>query len=163
MSWTVCHYEKHFYCRLFEVVKIFPCPCVLASSSVRPLRDLHIQGFRVKWGLSCVIWPWGRQGPAATPRQHCPQMTQRCCKPNLFLCTIPCLLSGICPGPWAPSTMTMTPLSFIALAILATGNIMPPWQLTWSMMTARMLACYAKFQVLYAWQINGSKARLRNY
>ena len=42
LSWTVCHYEKHFYCRLFEVVKIFPCPCVLASSSVRPLRDLHI-------------------------------------------------------------------------------------------------------------------------
>ena len=36
----------------------------------------HIQSFRVKWGLSCVIGLLGRQGPAATLRQHCPQMTQ---------------------------------------------------------------------------------------
>ena len=35
-----------------------------------------VEGFRVKYGLSCVIGRSGRQGPAATLRQHCPQMTQ---------------------------------------------------------------------------------------
>ena len=42
-------------------------------------KNTSLQRFRVKWGLSCVIGPLGRQGPAATLRQHCPQMTQRCC------------------------------------------------------------------------------------
>ena len=36
-----------------------------------------IPGFRVILGLSCVIGPLGRQGPAATFGQHCPQMTRR--------------------------------------------------------------------------------------
>ena len=37
----------------------------------------NLQGFRVIKGLSCMIWPIGRQGLAATLGQHCPQMTQR--------------------------------------------------------------------------------------
>ena len=56
---------------------------------LQPRRDqwpVHlngpVQGFWVKWGLSCVIGPFGRQGPAATLRQHCPQMTQRRCTPE---------------------------------------------------------------------------------
>ena len=40
----------------------------------------ELQGFRVKWGQSCVIGLFGRKGPAAILRQHCPQMTRRRCK-----------------------------------------------------------------------------------
>ena len=38
-----------------------------------------VPGFRVKYGLSCVIGPLGRLGAATTLGQHCPQMTQRRC------------------------------------------------------------------------------------
>ena len=38
---------------------------------------LTLPGFRVILGLSCVIGPLGRQGPAATFGQPCPQMTRR--------------------------------------------------------------------------------------
>ena len=49
--------------------------------SVPPGKGMQdvLQGFRVEEGLSCVIGPFGRQGQAATLRQHCPQMTQRRC------------------------------------------------------------------------------------
>ena len=34
-------------------------------------------GFMSQLGTNCVIGPLGRQGPAATFGQHCPQMAQR--------------------------------------------------------------------------------------
>ena len=37
-------------------------------------KGFHVQGFRVKIGLSCVIGSLGRQEPAATLRQQCPRL-----------------------------------------------------------------------------------------
>ena len=48
-----------------------------SKHQVKGQRVILLPGFRVIQGLNCVIGPLGRQGPAATIGQHCPQMTQR--------------------------------------------------------------------------------------
>ena len=52
----------------------------------------ELPGFRVKYGLSCVIGPLGRLGAAATLGQHCPQMTKRCCSVQGHYLDVNCYL-----------------------------------------------------------------------
>ena len=65
-------------CLLSEVC--FYCQEVKSSWRVNCSLNNLPTGFLSEMGLNCVIGPLGRQGPADTLRQHCPQMTQRRCK-----------------------------------------------------------------------------------
>ena len=71
---------------------------------------VFVRGFQVKWVLSCVIVPFGRQGPAATLRQRRSQMTWRCWSITKHFTIV------VNWSPWALSMSTLEDLPSLLLS-----------------------------------------------